>query len=161
MSLFKVLDLDQNQELECFEFCQILQKNGMIINEGEGEFLTSRFERKGKLSGITLKEFKKELTTTPAPRKFPELDEIISAIQNQMEIERKVETFKQELIKLKEFNFKLIYQLFDDNETGSISLTEFKSTLRDKLEFQSDQLQMNDVSMLFKTFSTDSDGKLS
>lgn len=133
----------------------------MLVSGEEGEFLAGRFEKKGKVSGITLKEFKKELTTTPSPRRFPDLEEIISAIQKQMEIERKVEKFKQELVKLKEFNFRLIYQLFDDNETGSVSLIEFKNTLKDKLEFQPNQLQMNDVTMLFKTFSTDSDGKLS
>lgn len=156
-NLFKFIDSDQNEFIESSDIKIILEKNFMVPAIQEFEFVFHRFDHDNNKK-IQFMEFLKELTTTPSPPVIPKLKEFIDVIKKQMEVEKKIEQKKAELIKLKEFDFDRVYKIFDENGSGSISFTEFKMTITETLEVK--KCTVDDLSLLFQTYNTNDDGKL-
>ena len=166
-TLFKFLDSDQNEGLEPSDLKEILEKNNMIPADWELEFVFRRFVEKSfkkneekigfnKLQ-IRFNEFLKELTTTPSPPVIKELEKFINFIKEQMEFEKLIEQKKAELTKMREYDFEKFYKIFDENDSGSISYSEFRLGVTEKFEIKANE---DDIIMIFQTFNINDDGKL-
>lgn len=156
-NLFKLVDVDQNDGMEASDLKQILEKNHMIPSIEEIEWVFHRFDDRNKKQ-IGFNEFLNELTRTPSPPVIPQLQKFIEIIQKQMEIEKKIEQKKADLIKMREFDFEKVYRIFDDNNSGAISYQEFRVGLMESFEVKN--VQEEDLMQLFQTYNINDDGKL-
>ena len=103
-------------------------------------------------------DFILELTTTAAPKKIEKLSEMLQAIEDQMNTEKQIEKWKEDLLKMKNYKFDDLYKLFDVNGSNSINPQEFRETIINTLEVK--KLKDEDIFMLYQNYNENGDGKL-
>lgn len=132
----------------------------MYPSDEEIELVYKRFNcnKKENEKEVKMFDFIIELTTTPAPKKIEKLSEMLQAIEDQMNIEKQIEKWKEDLLKMKNYKFDELYRLFDVNESNSISPQEFREAITNTLEVK--KLKDEDIFMLYQNYNENGDGKL-
>lgn len=83
-------------------------------------------------------------------------DKIFDALKNFIFFDRSVEKIKEDLVQRNDFDLKIIFQIFDDNNSGQIVVAEFKEGLQ-KLGISAEE---NDLYLMVNRYSKDGNRKI-
>jgi len=144
IKIFKVLDAQNDGFLSGEDFIKFIIKSDVSSNKNDINLLVSRFD-KDKSGTISREEFIMELLPTPASfgDKGDEGELLKDLFTEQLIRLRILEQRKLELLKKKNFRIYELYNLFDENGSGTLNNVEFRTGLFELFDIKTTWEEIN------------------